>query len=85
MLTIEWAEPAAASLERLTPATVQRIISRVEWMAEHFGEVRSEALTGKFAGLLKLRVGDYRVVYAVDRTEARLTVREIGHRSVVCK
>ncbi len=83
MLTIEWKDAAAAILLKLSPSVAARIVLRVEWMAEHFAEARAEALSGPFAGLLKLRVGDYRVVYEVDRARSVLVVRHVGHRSAI--
>ncbi|MDO8530690.1 MAG: type II toxin-antitoxin system RelE/ParE family toxin [Dehalococcoidia bacterium] len=40
-----------------------------------------EALKGDFAGLFRLRVGDYRVIYA--RTNEGYLVLRIGHRREV--
>ena len=44
-------------------------------------EIEGEPLTGEFAGLYRLRVGDYRVIYA--RTEKGYLVLRIGHRREV--
>jgi mRNA interferase RelE/StbE len=38
-------------------------------------------LSGQFKGMRKLRVGDYRVIYA--RTKEGVLILRIGHRSVV--
>ncbi|MCX6676793.1 MAG: type II toxin-antitoxin system RelE/ParE family toxin [Methanothrix sp.] len=40
-----------------------------------------EPLSGQFKGLLKLRVGDYRVIYS--KTKEGVLILRIGHRSVV--
>lgn len=40
-----------------------------------------EPLAGEFKGLHKLRVGDYRVVYA--KTSDALVILRVGHRSKV--
>jgi mRNA interferase RelE/StbE len=40
-----------------------------------------EPLFGQFKGLLKLRVGDYRVIYS--KTKEGFLILRIGHRSVV--
>ncbi len=42
------------------------------------GGREGEALKGEFAGLFKLRVGDYRVIYS--RTEDGYLVLRIRHR-----
>lgn len=40
-----------------------------------------EALSGEFKSLYKLRVGDYRVIYAIVNGD--ILVLKIGHRSKV--
>lgn len=63
----------------------QRILSKIRWMAEHVDEVRHEPLTGQWAGMYKLRVGDYRVVYDVSPEKELITVYVVGHRRDVYK
>jgi mRNA-degrading endonuclease RelE of RelBE toxin-antitoxin system len=38
--------------------------------AENIVSLIPEPLTGQFEGVFKLRVGDYRVLYTLDKTEA---------------
>jgi len=40
-----------------------------------------EPLTGQFKGMLKLRVGDYRIIYS--KTKDGVLILRIGHRSIV--
>ncbi|RQW78112.1 MAG: type II toxin-antitoxin system RelE/ParE family toxin [Methanothrix sp.] len=40
-----------------------------------------EPLTGQFKGMLKLRVGDYRIIYS--RTKDGVLILRVGHRSIV--
>jgi mRNA interferase RelE/StbE len=40
-------------------------------------------LAGKFSGSYRYRVGDYRVVYAVDDNAMKITVLTIAHRKDV--
>lgn len=74
---------AANDLENLDRPIAHRIMRRIKWLAEHFTAVRPENLTGPLAGLLKLRVGDYRVIYEADREQRTLTVHAVGHRREV--
>ena len=53
---------------------------KIRWLAENFDSIKPEPLGGPLSGLYKLRVGDYRVVYSVDRDKKLLTVRLVGHR-----
>ncbi len=42
---------------------------------------RGTPLSGQFKGLMKLRVGDYRIIYS--RTKEGVLILRIGHRSIV--
>lgn len=37
-------------------------------------------LTGSY-GLLRIRVGDYRIVYTVDEEQRVVRIADVGHRS----
>ena len=55
-------------LERLDKPVAWRIVRRLQWLAENVDATRLEALTGDLAGLYKLRVGQYRVIYQYSGT-----------------
>ena len=58
----------------------QRIVRRIRWLAENLDDVKPEALTGDLAGLFKLRVGSYRVIYEILHDERTIVIHLIGHR-----
>ncbi|MBI4729780.1 MAG: type II toxin-antitoxin system RelE/ParE family toxin [Acidobacteria bacterium] len=74
---IEYKASVEKDLGRLEKRTALRVLARTQKaLAE---EARAgEALAGELAGLYKLRVGDYRVIYA--RTTEGYLVLRIGHR-----
>ncbi len=76
-------EAAARDLARLDAAIARRIIARIRWLAENIENIRPEALTGDLAGLYKLRVGDYRVVYEILRDQHLIVIHFVGHRREV--
>lgn len=80
MYQIRILDAAARDLARLDPATARRIINRLRWFVEHLDDAKPEALTGELAGLYKLRIGDYRVVYELLHSEQLMVVHLIGHR-----
>ena len=57
-----------------------RILNKIEKSLVEQGS-DGEPLSGEFQGLLRLRVGDYRVIYA--RTSVGYLVLRIGHRGDV--
>ena len=51
-------------------------------MAERGDSVRHRALTGPFfRGQYRLRMGDYRAIYEIDRGSQVITVLRVEHRS----
>jgi len=73
-------QAASRDLERLDKPTGRRIVQRIRWLAANLDVIRLEALTGDLAGLYKLRVGDYRVIYEVLWDEETIVIHAIGHR-----
>jgi mRNA interferase RelE/StbE len=80
MYQVEFSPRAAEDFERLDQVMADRVLKKLGWLAENFDSVKLEPLSGPLAGLFKLRVGDYRVIYQVDRAKKVLTVRLVGHR-----
>ncbi len=70
MFTVEWSKEAAKRLDRLDPAVKEAVQKRVSLLASdppHFGK-RLHHL-----GVWSLRVGDYRVLYTIERVRRRST------------
>jgi mRNA interferase RelE/StbE len=75
-------EPAAGrDLQRLDPVISRRVARKIDGLAKHPRAFGTEELAGDLAGFRKLRVGDYRVVYAIDDVRLVVTVWAVGHRS----
>ena len=80
MYRIRLLDEAIRDLARLDKPVARRVVERLNWLAGDLRSVKPEALTGDLAGLLKLRVGDYRVIYEVLHSERTLIVHAVGHR-----
>ena len=80
MYRVEFLPPAINDRRRLDKPVAQRILNKLRWLSENFESARPEALAGPLAGLMKLRVGDYRVIYEPDRENELITGHLIGHR-----
>lgn len=85
MVRAQLTPQAAEALSRLDKTTAQRILKKLRWLSENLDSISVEALTGKLRGLFKLRVGDYRVFYSLDKTNTSLIVHEVGHRREIYK
>jgi mRNA interferase RelE/StbE len=77
---IEYKASVAKDLRRLGRVEAKRVLNRIEKGLASEG-LRGEALSGEFAGLYKLRVGEFRVIYA--RTDEGCLILRIGHRREV--
>jgi mRNA interferase RelE/StbE len=77
---VDYKASVAGDLDRLDPPVALRVLRKIEKALGSTGGV-GEPLTGEFAGLFRLRVGDYRVIYA--RTTDGYLVLRIGHRKEV--
>ena len=73
---IDYKASVAKDLRKLDRAEAIRAVNRLERVLAAEG-LRGEALSGEFAGLFKLRIGDLRVIYA--RTDEGCLVLRIGH------
>jgi len=76
---------AEADLACLDKPIARRVLKKLRWLAENFETTMLEPLTGEWQGVFKLRVGDYRLLYTFDKTETKITVHFVKHRSEVYK
>lgn len=85
MYNVHFTPTAIADLDRLDKPVAQRILNKIQWLAKNFDSLAPEPLTGRWAGVFKLRVGDYRVLYTSDRNKNSITVHFVRHRREVYK
>lgn len=76
---------ASDDLRRLDKPVAQRILYKLKWLSQNFNDLTPEKLTGELRGLYRLRVGSYRVVYAVEQEEHQIVIHLIGHRRDIYK
>jgi mRNA interferase RelE/StbE len=75
--------PAALrQLRKLDPPVARRIKAATDGLCADPRPHGARALTGR-PGWLRIRVGDYRIIYEVRDGELLLLVIQIGHRSEV--
>jgi len=78
---IEYKSSVSRDLRQLDKQTASKILSHVDEILGHNPGV-GERLHGEFAGLLKFRVGEYRVIYARIAKD-RVLILRIRHRGKV--
>ncbi len=83
MYDVVFSDRAQSDVRRLDRSTAQRVLGKLRWLAENFDAIQQDALSGQWRGMFKLRVGDYRVVYAFDRKKREIEVHRVRHRREV--
>ncbi|MCJ2113887.1 type II toxin-antitoxin system RelE/ParE family toxin [Methylobacterium sp. E-025] len=83
---IEFERSAERELDRLDREAAARILGFLRDRLSPLDDPRSlgEALKGsRLGGLWKYRVGDYRIIAAIDDATVRVVVVRIGHRRAI--
>ncbi len=83
MPKVEWTDDAIEDLEKLNKMIAKRILNKITWLSNNFNIIIPEALSRDFAGMFKLRVGDWRVIYTIENR--LIIIQAIGHRREVYK
>ncbi len=77
---ITFARSARQELESFDAHIVKRILPKIEWLAKAPRPAGCRKLKGE-KNLWRVRIGDYRVVYAIYDDERRVDVIAVRHRS----
>ena len=72
---------AAKELEALPKKDLQRIIKRIQALAENPRPRASKKLSGKER--YRIRQGDYRIVYSIEDKDSLIDIFKIGHRKEI--
>ena len=78
MYSVEFSEKAADFIRKLDKSIQKRITKKIEELKE--SPYLGEALVGNLAGLWKLRIGDYRITYKVERERLIIFIIKAGNR-----
>lgn len=79
---LEFTTPAARQVRKLDPQARSRIRVATDGLRDEPRPAGVKALTGS-PGLLRIRVGDWRVIYRVEDARLVVLVVEVGHRREV--
>ena len=82
---VEFISEAVSDLRKIDKIIAQRILNKIKWLSENFEDIVPEILTGDFKGMYKLRVGNWRVIYGVDKEKRIIRVFMVGHRKDIYK
>ena len=85
MYKVNFSPQGKKSLQLLDREIGQRILDKLKWLAENINVINPLPLHGSLSGFYKLTVGDYRVIYELNRNEKIITIHKIGHRRDIYK
>jgi mRNA interferase RelE/StbE len=80
---IEWTGSALRELRKLDKQIARRILRAVTSLAVDPRPAGVRALSGHPTSTMRLRVGDYRVVYVVDDDQIPVVIVRVAHRREV--
>jgi mRNA interferase RelE/StbE len=80
MYPIRYMPAAVQDMEDLDLSVAERIYKRIKWLAKNYDSLTPDPLEGDWKGKFKFRVGDYRIVYTVNRDENYLMIHMVRHR-----
>lgn len=80
---VVWHEKALADLKSLDRVIARKIIDRVKGHLVQQPDKLGKPLKGVLQGLFRYRLGDYRIVYLIDRKEGQIFILHVAHRSGV--
>jgi mRNA interferase RelE/StbE len=80
---VEFLSSAARAFGKLTSDVQRRLRPHIDALAENPRPPGAKALQGTERGYLRIRVGDYRVVYRVEDDRLLVVVVRISHRKEV--
>jgi len=77
---LQFTPEALDDLEKIDRKQAQRIVKKLMWLAEAASFFAHYRMTGDWSDYHRLRIGDYRVIYALDDGIMTILVVKIGHR-----
>ena len=85
MYSVNFSSYALDNISKLDKTVSGRILKKIEWLSTHFDAIIPQPLKGKFHGIYKLIVGDWRVLYTFSTTDRTITIHLVGHRKDIYK
>ncbi|MGB0909271.1 MAG: type II toxin-antitoxin system RelE family toxin [Nitrospirales bacterium] len=77
---VEYLPTILDDLGSIEKVTAQRLFDKTKWLASNVENLRHERLTSDLPGLSQYAVGDWRILYSIDREEHVVNIHRIGIR-----
>ncbi len=85
MYKIEFLEEAYKEFKKLDRPVQEIIKNKLDILAQNPETLKNniKQLKGKYSGLFRLRVGNYRIIYKMDNKKLLIVIVRIGHRKEI--
>ena len=74
---------ADRALRKLERSVLRRVARRIDRLAADPRPPDAKPLKGEPAGVLRVRIGDWRLIYRVEEQVVTVVVIDVGHRSSI--
>jgi mRNA interferase RelE/StbE len=74
---------AVQDLAAIDQPMAQRLLDKSKWLASNVDNLRHESIADDLPGLCKYAVGEWRIFYAIDRTEQLVNIHAIVPQSAL--
>lgn len=86
MYKIKFSERFTDNLINLPIKLISKVKNKTIWLSANAKVLNHQMLKGdEFKNIFKLRIGDYRILYDLDRANKTITFIKIGHRKDIYK
>ena len=72
-----------SDFKKLDPPSRKKILRGIHNKLGTNPKIYGKPLVGELKGLWRLRIGDYRVIYQIRKTERAVLILKVGHRREV--
>jgi mRNA interferase RelE/StbE len=73
----------AQDLATIEAPVAQRLFEKTKWLASNIDNLRHETIAPDMPELHKYAVGEWRIFYAIDRSEQLVDIHAIVHRNAL--
>lgn len=67
-------------LRKTDQSMAQRLLEKTKWLASNVANLRQEPLHQDLPGIIQYAVGDWRILYSIDREEQIVHIHRIAIR-----
>lgn len=85
MYQITFKQSANKELQQIPKSVIGKIVDAIQGLETEPRPVGVKKLKGSNEDLYRIRVGDYRIIYAISDTIKIVNIRKIGHRKDIYK